>query len=509
MPKKRVVAHPTRSRGIMQHMYFDFIIGEDSEGKERRYTCNPNELGNSVFGKNVGAPQFLTAVYFKTAVLDKYLDSPSRYDVEAGCLRCKGVNGADWCIPIDNHGTRCVSVWLGDLGGLPYDEQLHFASYNVARGTMSEIYLRSQIDAEFCDSNNIIQIFKAEYRKLYDTYADQLEWVVILPLAEADRHCLNSLKLLTCDEQKEFDEQILSLTKVLVDSINEKKLKDYGCVVKANGGINLLEAVVEFVGMIGYERHIKFLRNLQDLRSACVAHRKGSRYEQIASRVGLNVKTKTKVFCEMIEGDENTALAKELITATDNEVVLKEFVNTPGCLKEEVLPYIKAAVRKISDEKFLVRNVLGEASLFKDDQEFLLEVVNKVKDPAIQEKLGDSVRAKYSKDMNERRSAFARIFERDVRQASESNDTNDETMQQLQRGIEKKVKQEIEKTYTASLDKQMDIYRLSEVAFRKKFKTWKDVEVDGKVPLTASSIRNLDVSIDRLITERTSASKQY
>lgn len=302
MPKKRVVAHPTRSRGIMQHMYFDFIIGEDSEGKERRYTCNPNELGNSVFGKNVGAPQFLTAVYFKTAVLDKYLDSPSRYDVEAGCLRCKGVNGADWCIPIDNHGTRCVSVWLGDLGGLPYDEQLHFASYNVARGTMSEIYLRSQIDAEFCDSNNIIQIFKAEYRKLYDTYADQLEWVVILPLAEADRHCLNSLKLLTCDEQKEFDEQILSLTKVLVDSINEKKLKDYGCVVKANGGINLLEAVVESVGMIGYERHIKFLRNLQDLRSACVAHRKGSRYEQMASRVGLNVKTKTKVFCEMIEG---------------------------------------------------------------------------------------------------------------------------------------------------------------------------------------------------------------
>ena len=117
------------------------------------------------------------------------------------------------------------------------------------------------------------------------------------------------------------------------------------------------------------------------------------------------------------ESDENTALAKELITETDNEVVLKEFVNTPGCLKEEVLPYIKAAVRKISDEKFLVRNVLSEASLFKDDQEFLLEVVNKVKDPAIQEKLGDSVRAKYSKDMNERRSAFARIFERDVRQA--------------------------------------------------------------------------------------------
>lgn len=94
-------------------------------------------------------------------------------------------------------------------------------------------------------------------------------------------------------------------------------------------------------------------------------------------------------------------------------------------------------------------------------------------------------------------------------QASESNDTNDETMQQLKEGIIKKVKQEIEKTYTASLEKKVDIYRLSEVAFRKEFKAWKDVEEEGKVPLTASSIRNLNVSIDRLITERTSASKEY
>lgn len=94
-------------------------------------------------------------------------------------------------------------------------------------------------------------------------------------------------------------------------------------------------------------------------------------------------------------------------------------------------------------------------------------------------------------------------------QSSESNDTTDEKMEQLQRGIEKKVKQEIEKTYTASLEKKIDIYRLSEVAFRKKLKVWKDVEEEGKVPLTESSIRNLNVSIERLITERTSANKQY
>ena len=301
MPQQGACKQISHRRSVINRMYFDFIIGEDSNGNELRYSCDPSGLRN-FFGSNPSAPYYLTAVYFKIAVLDKYLDVPSQYDVEPGCLRCKGSNGVDWCVPIDNHGDECVTVWLGDLGGLPYDEQLHFASYNVPKGKMSEMYFKSQIDAEFCDSKHPIQVFKAEYQKLYDTFADKLEWPLLLPLAEADRHYLSSLKLLTCDEQKEFDEQVLALTKILVDSINEKELKKFGCEVKASGSINLLESVVRSIDIQGFDRHLAFLRNLQDLRSSCVAHRKGSRYMQVADRVELNAKTKTEVFHNMIDG---------------------------------------------------------------------------------------------------------------------------------------------------------------------------------------------------------------
>ena len=106
---------------------------------------------------------------------------------------------------------------------------------------------------------------------------------------------------MTRDEQKEFDEQVLALAKILVDSINEKELKKFGCEVKAPGSINLLESVVRSIGIYEFDYHLVFLRNLQDLRSSCVAHRKGSRYTQIVDRVELNAKTKTEVFHNMID----------------------------------------------------------------------------------------------------------------------------------------------------------------------------------------------------------------
>ena len=39
--------------------YLDFIIGIDENGKEVKYTCNPNKLSN-YFGANPIAPHYLT-----------------------------------------------------------------------------------------------------------------------------------------------------------------------------------------------------------------------------------------------------------------------------------------------------------------------------------------------------------------------------------------------------------------------------------------------------------------
>ncbi len=81
--------------------------------------------------------------------------------------------------------------------------------------------------------------------------------------------------------------------------------------------------------------------------------------------------------------------------------------------------------------------------------------------------------------------------------------TSNELAEKIKDGVEKQVKDEINKTYTAALEKQVDIYRLSEVAYRKKVRAWKEVEKDGKVPLTESSIRSLNVVVTKVMGERT------
>ncbi len=263
--------------------YIDFKIGISPTGVPIMHTCDPKRLAN-FFGANPGAPQFLTPVFFRTAVLDKYINEPSRYDVESGCLRCKRNGSALWCIPIDNHGADCVSVWLGDLGSLPYAQQLHFASQNVSKGEVSDTFFRSQIDAEFCDSPHPVAVFKSSYYKLRTVGWEELGWHLLLPLAEQDQHYMSSLKLLTHNEQKEFDEQILALTKILIDSLNEKEL--HRILLCEERGISLFDMVLKRRNVTGSEKHVKFLRNLQELRSTSVAHRKGDKYVKAIRRVG-------------------------------------------------------------------------------------------------------------------------------------------------------------------------------------------------------------------------------
>ena len=266
--------------------YADFKIGSSQPCKCIMHTCDPKKLAN-LFGANIGAPQYLTPVFFKTAVLDKYRDEPSRYDVESGCLRCKRTGDALWCIPIDNHGKDCVSVFLGDLGHLPYAEQLHFASQNILKGEVSDTFFKSQIDAEFCDSTHPVEVFRRDYYKLRTVGWETLGWHIILPLYENDAHCMSSLKLLTHNEQKEFDEQILALAKMLIDSLNEKEFhKLVSCTER---GISLLEKVFVQRNVAGWDPQIKYLRNLQEARSASAAHRKGTdKYDKICKRIGLD-----------------------------------------------------------------------------------------------------------------------------------------------------------------------------------------------------------------------------
>jgi hypothetical protein len=280
--------------------HLDFIIGVDEDGNDILHTSDPDKLAD-YFGGNPGAPHYLTPVHFRKQVLDKYYQQPQKFSVEDCYLRC----GSLWGFQMDNQHSDQVCAWLGDLGrDLPYEEQLHWKAHNISpNGTVSDTYFRRQILNQWTDSNRPEDQFRRSYVLLSQVSQDKLGWQILKPLREGDLHHLSGLRVPANNEQREFDELTLSLTKLLIDSINEKELgklipEDQKNELK--GTIMLLEKVFLLTDADDFKEHVSFLRNLQELRSASAAHRKGSSYRKLASKLGLDGQTLPAAFARLL-----------------------------------------------------------------------------------------------------------------------------------------------------------------------------------------------------------------
>ena len=274
----------------------EFIIDIDESGEEITYTSDPDDLANN-FGANPDAPHYLTPVHFRKQVLDKYYQQPGKYAVEDSILRC----GYLWSMDLDNHHDEKVCAWLGDLGrDLPYEEQLHWRAHNIPpEGDVSNTYFQRQILAEFTDSDRPEHLFGQRYHDLQKACDEYLGWQLLLPLGTDDEHHFQCLRIPSTDEQRDFDELILGLTKILIDSLNEKNLnKLIPAEQRANlrGSIVRLEAALSACEVEDAADHLAFLRKLQNLRSSSAAHRKGSNYRRIASEFGVESQSLRSVF---------------------------------------------------------------------------------------------------------------------------------------------------------------------------------------------------------------------
>lgn len=286
-----------------ERSYEEYIIGIDEMGNEIKHTCDPDKLSN-YFGANPGAPMYLTPVFFKREVLQKYISKPELYEVRDGRLDCKQL----WGIEIDNHHKDCVSVYLGDLGrDLPEAEQEYWKSFNiVGEGRISDVALARDFFCVPAESNMADHIFISDYIQLRKRWSEIYGWDLYLPLAEEDQYNLTQLRIPLTDNHIEFDQLVLSLTKVLIDSLNEKELRKRTQNIEENDkGISKLEKWLASKEAEGYETHIQFLRDLQDLRSTGTGHRKGKSYNKTVERIGIENRSLIDAFELLLEKADN------------------------------------------------------------------------------------------------------------------------------------------------------------------------------------------------------------
>jgi hypothetical protein len=234
-----------------------FIVGLDKNGNEKYLLSSKN---------------ILIPVYFKREVLNKYYNDPSKFEVGDGLIRAHGL----WTLRIDNNNLEYVVVFLKDLRLLPYKEQVYWKSYNIVPplngGLSRAAYLRN-MEGRFAGPDLPDHSFKEKYREFSKKWYKKFGWFLFKPLSKNDGYHLVSLHIPSPENRKEFDEQVISLTKIMIDSLNEKELKKRIIKAKDEKGISKFD---EFLKVKGCKSPpmIKFFRNLQGYGSTQKKHKR-------------------------------------------------------------------------------------------------------------------------------------------------------------------------------------------------------------------------------------------
>ena len=253
--------------------YPEFIIGEDEYGKPVKYTCDPDRLAN-YFGKNPDAPHYLTPVFFKREVLQKYYDDSELYTVSDGYLSCSHL----WGIEIDNDFFNIISAFLGDIGrDIPSEHWTHWVAYNVPpTQKMSEVAFRRAFLNQPTNSKNPEHRFKLAYDQLQSSWDEHWGWRLHRKAEGPDAGVLQRLRIPVNDTDAELRAQLINLALVLVDYLNEKQVASYLSDAKGDKGIAKLKKFLTAQSYQHTERDIRLLQTIQRMRSRIGAHSSGS-----------------------------------------------------------------------------------------------------------------------------------------------------------------------------------------------------------------------------------------
>ncbi|MFI1955904.1 hypothetical protein ACH437_29395 [Streptomyces xinghaiensis] len=285
--------------------YEEFIIGTDDDGNEVHCTSDEEQLSN-YFGKNPGSPQYLTPVFFRKSVMTKYYNDPAKYRVEDGHVYCGGY----WGLRLDNSHRDYVIVYLGDLGKLSHKEQLYWKSFNVVPdGGVSEVAFRRGFLGEWADTDEPALAFKATYECFRETWRERFGWDLFKPLNPEDEHYWGTLHVPASENQKEFDDQVMALAKLLVERLNEREIAKHITVHQNDKGITKFEKYLDTIDFPDRQQFIELLRNLNGLRSG-PAHVKGKDYRRAAQHFDLDERGFSQVFSKIL--DDSTVLLKRL-----------------------------------------------------------------------------------------------------------------------------------------------------------------------------------------------------
>ncbi len=138
-------------------------------------------------------------------------------------------------------------------------------------------------------------LFEHKFHTFQREWLEKFNWHLFMLLSKDDEYFLTSLRIPLTNDQSEFERQVLALTKVIIESLNEAELKKRIGKSKGDKGITMLEKFLDHYQLQNFSEHVTFLRRLQNLRNR-VVHKKGKDDPEVSAYFQLDEKDLSDVF---------------------------------------------------------------------------------------------------------------------------------------------------------------------------------------------------------------------
>lgn len=241
------------------------------------------------FGSNPNAPHFLTPVFFDIKVLDKYKNDPRNYVIEDSNIKYL----SHWSIPFNINPEMKVSVWLGDLGRIPYEEQKHWKAFNIKpQGKMNSKFIDMQLKGIWIDATRIESELVAILDHFNAIIKNDFGDVIFNFLSDTDKEIYNTFMLPTNYSIPEYQSFLMKLNKLAIESINTEVIKsvmkeDYEREFeeKKNSTIIQLGVFLKYIKIDENEKIAIALKKAYNSRNTLSAHKASSKeYNKIWGR---------------------------------------------------------------------------------------------------------------------------------------------------------------------------------------------------------------------------------
>ena len=196
-------------------------------------------------------------------------------DKLADCL--KDISGMS-SIMININKERKVSVWLGDLGRIPFEEQKYWRTFNIKpEGKMDSKFVDRQIRGIWTDASRIESKLVPSLNRFNAMIKEQYGDVIFNVLSDADKEIYNTFMIPTNYSIPEYQSFLMKLSKLTVESINVKLIKkamgdEYEKEAKGNGSIFQLGVFLKYAKIDDNEKVSNSLKKAYNSRNKLSGH---------------------------------------------------------------------------------------------------------------------------------------------------------------------------------------------------------------------------------------------